>query len=187
MRNNMTEIKTERKAITYKQKMSGAEFFRYVRAVSLPIGVFVLSLLVIQALAGFGSKLVAPLTGLMWAFGALCAIWLPSHRASIMTETHMTIGIYLITLIALKTIISLMSGVSAEMLMAAFNQAIPVTSGSAISGWLQTLMWINGVMTPFGFIGMQGKRLFSFKRKASKEKFFEQTRGIRRNKSDHLQ
>lgn len=186
MENKQLEDRVERKAITYKQKMSATELFRYVKAVILPIGVFILSLFVIQALAGFGSKLVAPLTGIMWAFGAICAIWLPSHRGSIMKETHMTIGIYLLTLIALKTIISLMSGVSAEMLMAAFNQAIPTTSGSAVSGWLQNLMWINGVMTPFGFIGMQGKRLFTFKRKASKEKFFDQARGIRSNKSSHL-
>lgn len=172
--------------ITYKQKMSGSDLFRYVKAVALPTGVFVLSLVVIQSLAGFGTKLVAPLTGVMWCVGALCCALLPSHRSSILTETHMTIGIYLITLVALKVIIAMMSGVSSEMLMEAFNQAIPTTSGSAVSGWLQSLMWITAVMTPIGFIGMQGKRLFSFRRKKSKEKFMEQTRGVRMNGKSHF-
>ena len=65
------------------------------------------------------------------------------------------------------------------MLMASYNQAIPLTSGSTISGYLQTLLWIASVMTPLGFVGMQGKKIYSFRRKASKQKFFEQTRGLR--------
>lgn len=174
-------INSNKNKITYKQKMSGADLFRYVKAVALPLGVFALSLIVISQLAGFGTYLVAPLTGVMWCLGAVACILLPSHRSSILNETHMTIGIYLITLFALKTIISVMSGVSSEMLMQAFNQSIPTTSGSAVSGWLQNLMWITAVMTPIGFVGMEGKKIFSFRRKSSKEKFMEQTRGIRPN------
>ena len=145
-----------------------------------------ITFLLSDSLAGFGTKLVAPLTAIMICMGAICAIILPSHRSSILTETNVTVGIYLITLIALKHIISMMSGISSEMFMAVFNQAIPATSGSAISGWLQTLMWITAVMTPIGFVGMQGKRIFTFKRKASKEKFIEQTRGIRTTDNGHL-
>lgn len=174
-------INASRKKITYKQKMSGTDLFRYVKAIALPLGVFVLSLIVISQLAGFGTYLVAPLTGVMWCLGAVACLLLPSHRSSILNETHMTIGIYLITLFALKSIISIMSGVSSEMLMQTFNQSIPTTSGSAISGYLQNLMWITAVMTPVGFVGMQGKKIFTFRRKASKEKFMEQTRGIRQD------
>ena len=101
---------------------------------------FMLALFVITRFAQFGSNLIAPLTGIMWAFGA---------------------------------------GVSSEMLMASYNQAIPLTSGSTISGYLQSLLWIASVMTPLGFIGMQAKKIYSFHRKASKQKFFEQTRGLR--------
>ena len=176
---------TFEKTITYRQSLSASDLFRYVKAVLMPFGVFVLALFVTQSLAGFGTKLVAPMTCLMWVTGVVCALALPSHRSSIMNETHMTIGIYLITLVALKYIISLMSGVSSEMLMAAFNQAIPTTSGSAISGWLQTLMWITAVMTPIGFVGMQGKRLFSFKRKNAKEKTLEGLRGVRDGDGEH--
>ncbi|MBQ7818427.1 MAG: hypothetical protein IJ341_01890 [Bacteroidales bacterium] len=174
------------KNIVYRQKMSGGDVFRFVKAVAVPLAIFILSLVVISQLAGFGSKLVAPLTGVMWCVGSLCCLMLPSFRTSILRETHMTIGIYLITLLALKYIIAMMSGVSSEMLMEAFNQAIPVTSGTAIAGTLQTIMWLTAVSTPIGFIGAQGRRLFQFKRKAEKEKFMERTRGVRLTDDAHL-
>ena len=79
----------------------------------------------------------------------------------------------------IRELIALVSGVSSEMLMASYNQAIPLTSGSTISGYLQSLLWIASVMTPLGFMGMQAKKIYSFRRKASKQKFFEQTRGLR--------
>jgi len=73
---------------TYKQKITKSDFSRYIRAVSLPILIFALSLISIQLLEGFGSKLVAPLTALMICGGVICAIWLPSHRSSILKETY---------------------------------------------------------------------------------------------------
>lgn len=175
----------KREQITYKQKLSRSDIYRYIKAVILPVGIFCLYLVAIQSLAGFGSNLVAPMTALMICVGLVCAIWLPSRRSSILTETYTTVGIYLVSLLALKYLVSLLSGVSSEMLMDAFDQALPVTSGSAISGWLQTLMWITAVMTPFGFIGLEAKRLFTFKRKNSKERFLEQTRGIHNDGSGH--
>lgn len=175
----------QKKSITYTQAMSRADFLRYMKAVGLPLGVFMLSLVAIEMLAGFGTKLIAPMAGIMWAVGAICALLLPSHRGGILTETHVAIAGYLATLVALKEIISMMSGVSSEMLMAAFNMAIPTTSGSAISGWLQTLMWITAAMTPIGFVGMQVKRVFSFKRNQSTQKTFDQLRGIRYGTDEH--
>ena len=170
--------------LTYKQKMSGADLFRYVKAVAIPLAVFILSLIAIQSLAGFGSKLVAPLTGIMWCAGAICAIIMPAHRSSILTETHVTIACYLSALIVFKELIALLSGVSSEMLMDAFGQAIPVTSGSAITGWLQTLLWITAAMTPAGYIAMQVKRVFTFHKNKAKDKTFEQLRGIRKGPED---
>jgi len=171
---------------TYKQKITKSDFSRYIRAVSLPILIFALSLISIQLLEGFGSKLVAPLTALMICGGVICAIWLPSHRSSILKETYITVGAYLLALLAFRQVISMMAGVSSEMFMETFNQTMPVTSGSAISGWLQNLMWISAVMTPIGFIGMQGKRVFTFKRKNSKERFMNQTRGYHKDEDSHL-
>ena len=171
--------------ITYKKGVSGADIYRYIKAVGLPVGVFLLALFVITRFAAFGGNLIAPLTGIMWAFGTVCALLLSSHRTSILTETHVTVGCYLIALTGLRAVISLVSGVSSEMLMASYNQAIPLTSGSTISGYLQTLLWIAAVMTPLGFIGMQAKKVYSFKKKVSKQKFFEQTRGLRDSGRTH--
>lgn len=172
----------EPKKITYKQKMSSADIWRYLKAIIFPLSIFILAMFAIEGLAGFGSKLVAPLTGAMWAMGAFSAIMLPSQRGSILSTVHVTIGVYLVTLVVLKRIIVMMSGVSSEMLMAAFNQAIPVTSGTSISGWLQTMIWITAVMTPLGYIGMEAKRIFTFKRRSSKERAMDEIRGIHPNK-----
>ena len=169
----------EIKPITYKKGVNGADIYRYVKAVGIPVSVILLALFVINRFAQFGDNLIAPLTGIMWSFGALCALLLPSHRVSILTETHVTIVCYLLSMTGIRELIALVSGVSAEMLMASYNQAIPLTSGSTISGYLQTLLWIAAVMTPLGFVGMQAKKVYSFRRKASKQKFFDQTRGLR--------
>lgn len=176
----------QKRSITYKQSMSSSDLFRYVKAVALPVGVFVLCLITISSLAGFGTKLVAPMTAVMWVVGAICAAIQPSHRANVLSETHVAIAGYLAMLLALKKIIAMMSGVSSEMLMAAFNQAMPVTSGSAISGWLQNLMWITAAMTPIGFVAMQVKRVFSFRKERSTKKAFEGLRGSRSGTDEHL-
>lgn len=174
------------KPITYKQGMSRTDLFRYLKAVGVPLAIFIFSLLSIQSLAMFGRKLVAPLTAIMWATGVICAILMPSHRESVLKETHVAVVGYLVAIISLKEVVALMAGVSSEDLMAAFGQAIPVTSGSAISGWLQNMMWIAAAMTPVGFVGMQVKRVFSFHREQSTQKTFDRIRGIRPGTEEHL-
>ena len=172
-----------RTSLTYKTKMSRSDYGRFVKAIVVPIIILLLSFLAIQELAGFGKKLVAPLTAFMICFGVVCALWLPSHRSTIMKEMDVTIGAYLISLLAFRQVISMMSGVSSEMLMETFNQALPMTSGSAVSGWLQNLMWIDAVLVPIGFIGIQGKRLLSFKRKNNKQTFMDQVRNVHREQN----
>lgn len=173
--------------VLYKQKASGADISRYMKAIALPAGILLLSLFAISKFAAFGTKIIAPLTGFMWIVGAGAAFWLPSQRQTILKETHVTIAIYLVSLTILKELIALISGVSSEMLMAAFGQAIPVTGGSTMSGWLQTVMWITSVMTPFGFVTMQGKKVISFKRSGSKVKTLARLRSIRDDHYDHTQ
>lgn len=134
--------------ITYKQKMTGNELFGYVKAVALPFFTLLLALFVINNLSGFGTKLVAPLTAVMWCYGIFCSILLPSHRSSIMNETFITLGSYLIALITFKACISLLSGVSSETLTEALNLSVSATSGSAMTGWMQTLIYITAIMTP---------------------------------------
>ena len=167
------------KTLTYRHGNGAKDILRYMKAIALPVGIFLLCLFCISSFAGFGTIIVAPLTGVMWGFGVLCAILLPSHRNTILNETCVTIGCYVAALVVIEQLISLISGVSAETLMAAFNQVVSVTGGSTFAGYLNTFMWITTIMTPIGFVGLQVKRLFTFKRKANKAKALEQARGIR--------
>lgn len=179
-------MESNSKPITYKRKMTGQEFWRYVKAIGFSSGLFIIAMVVLSQFARFGSVVLAPLVAAMWVFGVVCAILIPSQKQSILNETHITIAIYLVTLIAVKTLIKLISGVSSEMMMSSFNQAIPLTGGSTITGYLQTLMWITTVMTPLGFIGMQAKKVFTFRKKANKNKELERLRGFRQNNHEHF-
>ena len=129
----------------------------------------------------FGMNIIAPMTGVMWACGVIVGWFLPSHREATLRETHITIGVYLISLIIFKELVAKISGVSSEMLMATYNQAIPVTSGQAFSGYLQTMLWITAIMTPVGFLGMQVKKVFTMRRNQEAKRFHDRLLGSRRN------
>ena len=67
------------------------------------------------------------------------------------------------------------------MIAASYDQAIPTSTGNAIPGYLQTMLWFVAVLLPVGDISMQVKRLFQFKRNQSLQKTFGQKRGLRDN------
>ena len=170
---------TER--LTYKRAQSNTDIFRYLKAIALPVIDFLLAMFTIDRFNLFGYDLIAPLTGVMWGCGALVAFFLPSHRRSVLKETHVTVGVYLISLIVIKELVSTLSGVSSEMLMATYNQVLPVTSGAAFSGYMQSLLWITTIMTPVGFIFMQVKKMFTMHRNNEAKKFHDRLLGTRRN------
>jgi len=171
--------------ITYKQGMSGRELFSYIKAIGVPAGVFLISMFIVSLFGAFGTNLLAPMAGGMWIFGALVAFMIPSQRESICNETHMAVLGYLAAMYGLRLLIGLVSGVSSEQLMATYNQAMPMSSGNTIIGFLQTFLWITAVMVPVGFLGMQGKKLIMFRKRMSKQKFMDQLRGIRDNGQGH--
>jgi hypothetical protein len=165
--------------------MSGKELFTYIKAVGIPAGVFLLSMLIISRFGAFGTNLLAPMAGGMWIFGAIVAFLIPSQRDSICNETHMTIIGYLIGMFGLRLLVSLVAGTSSEQLMATYNQAMPMSSGNTISGFIQTMLWITAVMVPIGFFGMEGKKVIMFRKRMSKQRIFDQLRGIRDSGKDH--
>ena len=171
----------EMEKITYKQGMSSREFSGYFFAIGFPAAVLVLCLVVISTFGQFGQKLMAPMTALMWACGAGCALLLPSHRRDIVTETHWTITGYLLGMLGLQKIVQLVSGTTSEMLAATYAQAMPAASNASLSGFLEYMIWIVAVMVPLGFIVMEAKKIVLFRRKASRQKILEQLRGIREN------
>lgn len=171
----------ETERLTYKRAQSNADISRYLKAIAFPVFNFLLAMFTIDHFNLFGYDLIAPLTGVMWGVGVLVAFILPSHRRSVLKETHVTTAVYLISLIVIKELITAISGVSSEMLMATYNQVLPVTSGAAFSGYMQTMLWITTIMTPVGFIFMQVKKMFTMRRNSEAKKFHDKLLGTRKN------
>lgn len=171
--------------ITYKQGMSNKELYAYLKAFAVPTGVFLLAILVISIFGAFGTNLLAPMAGAMWIFGAFTAFMVPSQKESICNETHMTIAGYFGGMYGLRLLIAVVSGASSEQLMATYGQAMPISSGNTITGFIQTMLWITAVMLPVGFFGMEGKKIVMFRKRMSKQRIFDQLRGIRNNGKEH--
>lgn len=168
-----------REILTYKQNMSKQEAFRVVKAVGYPLSLFMLAMFTISNFASFGSKLICPLSGVMWFVGLIVAILMPAQRREILNQTMAMITIYYFALIGLKIILGVVSGVSSEMIAASYDQAIPTSTGNAIPGYLQTMMWFTAVLVPIGHVTMQAKRLKDFRHNKALEKTFGQKRSIR--------
>ena len=171
--------------LTYKRAQANADLFRYVKAIAFPVGIFMLAMFTIDRLSLFGVNIVAPLTSVMWIVGIVVGLIQPSIRRATLRETHITIGVYLISITLFKELVASISGISSEMLMATYNQPIPVTSGAAFSGYLQTMLWITTIMTPVGFIVMEVKKLFTLRRTAETKKFHDNLLGVRKNGRPH--
>ena len=165
--------------LTYKKDLSKQEGFRILKAVGLPILIFGLSMFTIQNFANFGSKLICPLIAAMWVIGFIVALLMPSQRSEVINQTLGMIAIYCGALIGLKILLAVVSGASSEMIAASYDQAIPMSTGNAIPGYLQTMMWFVAVLMPIGDIGMQAKRLKDFKHNQSMQKTMGRMRGMR--------
>jgi len=167
--------------ITYKENITGQDLSKYIKAIAFPLIGFSMSLYTINEFGAFGSGLISPLTAVMWVTGLIVALVLPSHRKGTLNETIVAVTGYSIGLMGLRLAIQLTSGVSTEMLVASYGEMMNLTGGSSASGFLQNMLWIVSVMTPIGFIGMQGKKLFQFRRTVAKNKMFDRLRSIREN------
>lgn len=143
--------------------------------------VFGLGLFTISNFAAFGAKLICPLSGAMWLVGFIVALFMPSQRRETLNQTMVICSIYFLALLGLKILLAVVSGVSSEMIAASYDQAIPTSTGNAIPGYLQSMLWFVAVLLPVGNISMQIKRLFQFKHNQSLHKTFGQKRGIRSN------
>ena len=174
-------MQNTRKELTYRQGTTATDIWRYIKAIGLPISIFLFGIYTISTFSTFGTKVIAMLSGFMWVGGVFAAFVLPSQRKSILTETFATVGGYYLALLLIRKMISLIAGVSSEMLMATYGQAIPITSGTAFSGTLQSIMWATAIFVPFGFLTMQGKKVLTLRSKGNKNREIERLRGIRSN------
>lgn len=171
-------IKDNQKLV-YKDSLDHADIIGFFKAISAPSIVFILCLFTIYKFAKFGRIVISPLIVLMWGIALFCAFIMPSQRESIIKETLTTIGVYCCSILLLRAFMIIMSGASNGVLEASFDISIPETSGTTVIGYIQNILYIGSVLTPLGFIGMQVKRIFQFKKNANKVKTFNQLRNIR--------
>lgn len=165
--------------LTYK-KQSTSDFNRFVKPIVMPLVTLLLTVITVSiyvtpsvnsiAPVSVGKVLIAPIVAIMWAFGAAVAWLLPSQRTSTLNETHLTIGGFLIAMLGFKLLYALLLNASTD---------IPV------AGYIQNMMWIGAIGTPIGFIGMMAKKIYTFKRKASNKKFYEQIHSYRDSGRKH--
>lgn len=165
--------------LTYKQNMSKTEVFHVIKAIGCPLIVFGLGIFTISNFANFGTKLICPAAGIMWFLGFFVALLMPSQRKEVLNQTLIICNVYFCTLLGFKVALGIVSGVSAEMIAASFNQSIPTSTGNAMPGYLQNLLWFSAIGIPIGQVGMQGKRLLQFHHNKSLQKTFGQKRGMR--------
>lgn len=177
-------MEQKKETLTYRHNMSKAEVYRVMKAVGLPIAVFGLGLYTISNFANFGTLIVCPLSGAMWFVAVVVAFFMPAQRNEILNQAMITCTGYYAGLYGLRILLGLISGASSEMISASYDQAIPMSTGNAIPGYVQTMIWFVAVLVPIGFIGMQGKRMLQFHHNQSLQKTFGQKRGIRNSGSD---
>lgn len=171
--------------LTYKRNMSRQEFSHLAGAVLYPLGVFVFGVFVISDFAAFGTKLICPLSAAMWVAGFMIAFLMPSMRKEIIHQTIKMNLVYYSTLYGLKIVIGMVSGVSAEMIAASYDFAIPTSTGNAVPGYLQNILYFTAVLTPGSFVVMQVKRFSEFARNASLQKSFGRARSLRNSGKEH--
>ncbi len=142
---------------------------------------FVLWMYLDVAYYNFGSRIITPLTGSMWIVGAVFALLLPSQREEIIRHSKWFILGYLGILFVYRYVIMAVSGVSADNLTAAFNQAVAASSATAVIGWLQNLLWIIAITYPIAYFVFQAKKIPQFFGTRSKQRAIRDIRDIRDN------
>lgn len=163
----------------YKQSMTSQEAWAYIRSIGFPVLVLLLTMFSVSIFSEFGIRLIAPFTAVMWAMGVVEGIFMSSQRKEILNQTLAFIGIYQVTLLGWREAIKLVSNVTTEQIMASYNQVITLSQSSALPGYLQNALWMTAVGVPIGYITMQGKRAFQFRKRMSKDKALRQYRSIR--------
>lgn len=174
-----TTAQSDNNRITYRQGLSSKELGGYMKSICVPIIVFLVALIVISKFGDFGKSIMAPASSLMWLMGVAAAWKIPSQRKETLSQTYIGVAGYVLGLALLRFLIGIAATTSSEQLMATYSQAMPTSTGSTISGFLQSMLWILAFMTPITFISMQAKKFVTFRRTIAKDKVLQQIRGLR--------
>lgn len=164
--------------LTYKPGLSRTDTTNLTKAAVIPILVCFLVLFVISQFGAFGRNIIALATAIMWLAGTAVAIKIPSQRKSTLKGAYVAISGYVSALYLDRMLIGFAATTSSEQLMASFGEAMPVSTGTTIAGYLQSMLWLLAFIGPIGYLTMMGKTFVTFRRTAAKNKVIEQIRGM---------
>lgn len=167
--------------IAYSTKFGVRQILPKLWNLAIYITTFALWLYLDSAYYNFGAKIITPLTGAMWIVGAVIALVLPSQREEVIKHTKWFVLGYLAILFVYRYVIIFVGGVSADNLSASFGQSVAASSGAAILGWLQNLLWIIAITYPIGYFIFQGKKIPQFFGTRSKNRAIREIRDVRDN------
>ncbi|MFR3808686.1 MAG: hypothetical protein ACLTX3_06980 [Lachnospiraceae bacterium] len=119
--------------LVYKQNMSRNEAMKILKAITIPLAVFGPGLVYHQSFGAFGRKLVCPLSGFMWIIGVAVAFLMPSQRNDTLNHMLLMLSVYYSTLITFHVVLSIVSGVSSEMIAKKFPTGNPYIYGKYYS------------------------------------------------------
>lgn len=173
----------QNKSITYRPGMSRQETYGMIKAVGVPLIVFALCLYTISNFGSYGSKVICPMSGAVWLGGFLTALYLPVERRQTISQTMGICTIYCCTLLGLKIALGIVSGASAEMIAASYDQPIPLATGNALPGVLSNIMMIGSAFIPGSYLAMLLKKVVQYRKTKNMQETYEQVRGI--NNSGH--
>jgi len=177
MRKNL--MSTEQSEMIYRAPITCREILPTLANLAIYIVSFLLWMYLEGIYYNFGTKIITPLTALMWITGAFFALILPSQRYEIIKHTKWFVLGYVSILYLYRFVIIAVAGVSSDSFGAAFNQSMPAATGNAILGWLQNLLWIIAITYPIGYFIFQAKKLPQFFGTKSKQKAIREIRSIR--------
>lgn len=179
-------MNTNKETLTYRPAMTRQATYETIKAVALPVIVLGLALFTISNFASYGTKVICPMIGAMWTLGVITAFLLPVERKQTLEQTMGMCVIYCVTLLGLKIGLSIVSGASAEMIAASYDQPITLATGNALPGVLQNIMSISSIFIPGGYLIMLVKKLIQYRRTQSLQSAFERTRGFSETGKSHM-
>ena len=147
---------------TFIKKTSAKDISSLIFSAAAPALLFFLCMFTISQFKNYGRLLLTPIMGAMWAAGAVCVLILALCLGDLL----------------LQKAISIVSGVSADMLTETFSQPLPSTTGNILPGYLQYALWMFTIMIPISYLGLQGKRLINLRRASNKDRELRRIRGI---------
>lgn len=167
------------KEAMYKGGRPKGESLAIVGAIVIPIAVMCLGLFTISNFAAYGKAVICPALSIMWVFGSVAALILPDDRKKMVDYTMGTCVMYCLALIGLKMALKIVSGASAEMIAASYNQPIPLATGNTLPGVVQNFMSIGTLFIPLGFLVYIFKYIISNVRARNMQKMYDTISGVR--------